>query len=338
MSAVRQPAEWVELMKNSDQSYREIFDGVNDMILVHDLETGEILDANRKCLEAGYTVEEIKRMGVAGFSPPGERYAPERISRLIRRAAEGEPQLFEWGFRDREGRIHPTEVSLRRALIQGKNRLIAIVRDISERKEAERELQQARDSFHSIVEKSSDGILVLDMRETVVFANEAAAAYLGCAVEDMLGGPFTRSVRGDDDRDIRITRENGEPGVGDIRRSRTVWQGAEGWLVTIRDVTERQRLLAERQVYIDELTEALRRIQTLKGLLPICSCCKKIRNDAGYWEQIETYITQHSEAEFTHSVCPECAEKYFREYQGMQAPSPPREDGPAPGPGPDPAL
>lgn len=307
-------------MEESDQSYREIFDGVNDMILVHDLATGEILDANRKCMEAGYTVEEIKRMGVAGFSPPGERYAPERISRLIRRAAEGEPQLFEWGFRDREGRIHPTEVSLKRALIQGKNRLLAIVRDISERKEAERELQQARDSFHSIVEKSSDGILVLDMRETVVFANEAAAGYLECTVKDMVGAPFTRWVQDRNSWDIHIIRPSGEPGVGDIRRSRTVWQGAEGWLVTIRDVTERQRLLAERQMYIDELSEALRRIQTLKGLLPICSCCKKIRNDAGYWEQIETYITQHSEAEFTHSVCPECVEKYFREYRGSQAP------------------
>ncbi|MFW6181689.1 MAG: PAS domain-containing protein [Spirochaetota bacterium] len=299
-------------MEESDQSYREIFDGVNDMILVHDLETGEILDANRKCMEAGYTVEEIKRMGVAGFSPPGEPYTPERIGLLIRRAAGGEPQLFEWGFRDKEGRMHPTEVSLKRARIQGKNRLLAIVRDISERKEAERELQQARDSFHSIVEKSSDGILVLDMGETVVFANEAAARFLGCGRSALAGSPFNQWVGNAEERDVRITLENGEPGVGDIRRSRTVWEGAEGWLVTIRDVTERQRLLAERQVYIEELTEALRRIQTLKGLLPICSCCKKIRNDAGYWEQIETYITQHSEAEFTHSVCPECAEKYFR--------------------------
>jgi two-component system cell cycle response regulator len=62
---------------------------------------------------------------------------------------------------------------------------------------------------------------------------------------------------------------------------------------------------------IRELTHANETIKTLKGLIPICASCKKVRNDAGYWEQIEMYIRDHSEAEFTHGFCPDCLKKLY---------------------------
>ena len=58
-----------------------------------------------------------------------------------------------------------------------------------------------------------------------------------------------------------------------------------------------------------ELEEALKKIKTLRGLIPICSSCKKIRSDQGYWQQLEQYLTEHSEADFTHGLCPECFEQ-----------------------------
>ncbi|HJV23413.1 MAG TPA: two-component regulator propeller domain-containing protein [Holophagaceae bacterium] len=60
-----------------------------------------------------------------------------------------------------------------------------------------------------------------------------------------------------------------------------------------------------------ELSEALTQVKQLSGLLPICSCCKKIRDDNGYWNQLETYISRHSEADFTHGICPQCAKDFF---------------------------
>jgi hypothetical protein len=66
---------------------------------------------------------------------------------------------------------------------------------------------------------------------------------------------------------------------------------------------------------IEELTEALSKVKTLSGLLPICSSCKKIRNDKGYWQQVETYVKEHSDAEFTHGLCPDCVKKLYPEYQ-----------------------
>ena len=65
----------------------------------------------------------------------------------------------------------------------------------------------------------------------------------------------------------------------------------------------------EREHYIKELQEALDKIKTLHGMLPICAWCKKIRDDKGYWSQVETYIEEHSDAEFTHGMCPECRSK-----------------------------
>jgi hypothetical protein len=67
----------------------------------------------------------------------------------------------------------------------------------------------------------------------------------------------------------------------------------------------------EKSVVIAELKKALEEIKTLSGFLPICASCKKIRDDKGYWNQIEVYISEHSEAEFSHGICPECAQKLY---------------------------
>ena len=63
---------------------------------------------------------------------------------------------------------------------------------------------------------------------------------------------------------------------------------------------------------IEELQKALTKIKTLKGLLPICLSCKKIRDDAGYWHQVEAYIHDHAEVEFTHGLCPDCLKTVLR--------------------------
>ena len=71
------------------------------------------------------------------------------------------------------------------------------------------------------------------------------------------------------------------------------------------------RKTRELEKTVQELRRANKTISALRGLIPICSGCKKIRNDQGFWEQIEMYIQNHSEAEFTHGLCPECSEKFY---------------------------
>ena len=80
---------------------------------------------------------------------------------------------------------------------------------------------------------------------------------------------------------------------------------------TSKDITERKREERERDRLIADLKNALAHVRTLSGLLPICSNCKKVRDDHGYWVQIEAYVRDHSQADFTHGICPDCRRRLY---------------------------
>lgn len=82
------------------------------------------------------------------------------------------------------------------------------------------------------------------------------------------------------------------------------------------EISARRAAEEKSQELITELTGALEEIRTLKGIIPICSYCKSVRTDTGYWERVEEYISARSEAEFTHGICPDCVDKHFPEYSG----------------------
>lgn len=86
------------------------------------------------------------------------------------------------------------------------------------------------------------------------------------------------------------------------------------------DITERVKLEEEREKLIKELQNVLAEIKTLKGIIPICASCKKIRDDKGSWKQLELYITEHSEAIFTHGICDECYKKQREEFDKLYLP------------------
>lgn len=79
-----------------------------------------------------------------------------------------------------------------------------------------------------------------------------------------------------------------------------------GVIESYNDITERKELEQEKQRLIDELRASLEQVKQLKGMLPICPSCKQVRDDKGYWEQIESYLQEHSEVEVTSSLCPDC--------------------------------
>jgi len=80
------------------------------------------------------------------------------------------------------------------------------------------------------------------------------------------------------------------------------------------DIAEREKVEQERERLILELRQALVKVKTLSGLIPICASCKKVRDDSGYWNQIEAYISEHSEAEFSHAICPDCFRRLYPGY------------------------
>jgi len=93
-------------------------------------------------------------------------------------------------------------------------------------------------------------------------------------------------------------------------------------LAEAKERTRRKQAEEDREKLVHELQEALARVKTLSGMLPICASCKKIRDDKGYWSQIESYISTHSDAEFTHGMCPDCEKKAYEELKTIKRNTP----------------
>ena len=88
---------------------------------------------------------------------------------------------------------------------------------------------------------------------------------------------------------------------------------AKALQTTIEMALYKHQMEQERAQLLRQLQDALANIKTLRGLLPICAACKNIRDDQGYWDQLESYISRHSEAQFTHGICPDCVKKLYPE-------------------------
>ena len=187
--------------------------------------------------------------------------------------------------------------------------------------------ETARQFLAAIVESTDDAIYGKTLDGTIVSWNRGADYIFGYHADEIIG----RSVhflypmnRQDELIDVMEQTRRGER-VGRYETFRLHKDGHEipvsmtvspirnargeviGASTIARDITQRRRDEEERIELIGELTEAVARIRTLSGLLPICHSCKRIRDDQGLWQPLEPYLASHSEALFMHSVCPDCA-------------------------------
>lgn len=145
--------------RTGESNYSAIFDAANDGIIIHDIETGQIIDANRKASEMYcYPKDEMLSIGIRELCSAEGEYTFENVMRRVAKASQGEPQLFEWLTRDKAGRFFWVEANFRRAVIGGKYRLLAVVRDITERKRTEERLGRINETFLSFTKDISENI------------------------------------------------------------------------------------------------------------------------------------------------------------------------------------
>ena len=191
---------------------------------------------------------------------------------------------------------------------------------------------------------------ILDSVPQAVFWKDRNSVYLGCnkVFARTVGLAEPAEIIGKTDFDLPWPRQDAEGYVSDDRevmennRSKVNYleqeqlpDGTRRWVSTTKvpladetgrsfgvlgvydDVTERIQAELNQQRIIQELQTALAQVKTLSGLLPICSGCKQIRDDRGYWSQLEAYISQHTDAQFSHGLCPACANQFYPEYLGQ---------------------
>lgn len=181
--------------------------------------------------------------------------------------------------------------------------------------------------FETIFNAIHDAILVLDAEtQQILHANNQVLGLLGYHPEEILRRDLKSLLMEDDPGalneaqlvdgvygPVRMRCAGGTTRSTDVAVAVIPWDGQPALLYSLRDVTERTRLEDERARLIAELRNALAEVKQLSGLLPICANCKRIRDDQGYWATVEQYISQHTEAEFSHGICPECRDKLYPE-------------------------
>ncbi len=189
--------------------------------------------------------------------------------------------------------------------------------------------------LQTLMDASTDNIYFKDRQSRFVRINRAMAEWFA------LGSPEEAVGRTDADffteeharkalADERQIMQTGKPLVSEEEKETwptggTTWVSSSKFPVrdpdgTIagtcgisRDITRHKRAQQERERLIGELQEAADHIHQLHGLIPICAVCKRVRDDKGYWQQVETYISKHSEATFSHGLCGDCSRKLLAE-------------------------
>jgi PAS domain S-box-containing protein len=202
--------------------------------------------------------------------------------------------------------------------------------DISRRKIIENKLRDSEEKFHKIFDDGPLGMLVLTPECRIFDTNKAVHLMLGYTEEELARVRFEDIIYSEDREKImnmsgllferkiprfqaekRCMKNNGEILWANIITTALLDRNGEMMyaLCMIEDISDRKTAEVEREGLILDLQDAVARIKTLTGLLPTCAWCRKIRDDSGNWKRVETFIEEHSDASFSHGICPECLKK-----------------------------
>jgi len=219
--------------------------------------------------------------------------------------------------------------------------MVGVSRDITESRQLEESLRRNERLYRFLSENTSDVVWQQDVNLCFTYLNDAAVQFSGYSMHEMLGRSsldfFTTEGRKIVDTVFARRREMEGRGEShktiifeapQIRKDgSTFWTEIAttpiyddagrtiGFNGVTRNIDRRKQAEAERERLIVELQATLTRIKQLEGILRICANCKKICDDTGTWHQIETYIQEHSDADFSHGICPDCQKKLYPNFK-----------------------
>jgi len=186
----------------------------------------------------------------------------------------------------------------------------------------------------AIVDSAEEAIFGQNMEEIITTWNTGAARLYGYAAAEAIGQPasllapsslqqeagelWQKLRRGESVEPLETVRARKDGSPVNVCVTMSAIRDGEGRILGASsiayDITERKKVETERTNLIAHLNQTLSKVKTLSGLLPICASCKKIRDDQGYWQKLETFVREHSGAEFSHSICPDCMRLLYPEF------------------------
>lgn len=240
-----------EALRVSEANYRAIFDAAEDSIFIHDIDTGAIVDVNpRACATFGYTREEFRNIQVGALGTGERPYTQQDAMGLIRRAAAGEELSVEWHGRSKDGTLRWHEVFVKRVTLGGRDRVLALARNITGRKLAEGKLRASEEQYHAMFNASIDGLALWNPAGEIVATNPALWRMYG--YEDGFTGPsydprFLRAVAAGEARRLELTevRRDGSALEVEVHGIPMQYQGQPHVLTIARDITQNKRSAEE---------------------------------------------------------------------------------------------
>ena len=303
-----------------DSQFRLLIETIDDLILVAD-KKARVLYANpASSRKLGYSPEEMRELNILDLHPTWVR---EEAQVILGEMMQGRRESCPLPLLTKSGGTLPVETRIWFGEWDGQECLFGLCKDLSKEQEL---LLKFERLFR--VNPAPMAISSLPDRKFLEI-NQAFEDVLGYSLLDVVGRTsdelnLTPDPQYHDkaarmlaeygvlkDLEMPIRAKDGRMVQGLFSGTVIESQGQTVFLTVMIDVTPQKEAEREREQTIVELKSALAQIQTLKGILPICSCCKKIRDDKGYWEQVEGYIARHTQAEFSHGICPECKEKLY---------------------------
>jgi PAS domain S-box-containing protein len=315
-------------LRDGQERFRALFLGHSAAMLVLDPGSGEIVDANAAAASFyGWSIAELTRMRIQQINA----LAPGDVQAALAKATTGQSARFEFRHRRADGSIRDVEVFSNRVEIGGRLRLYSIIHDISDRLRAEEALRENERRLVRAEAFARYGHWEFSLDDRIMYASDGAVKIYGFTGSGVPLSDVQRCVLAEDrprlDAALRDLVEHGAPYdvVFRIRRasdgaivavhSRAEFSPSERKVFgVVQDVTERERIVAEREKLILDLQSAVEHIRTLRGIVPICSSCKKVRDDKGFWEQVDAYVTRHTEARFSHGICPDCMKRLYADW------------------------
>jgi two-component system sensor histidine kinase/response regulator len=321
-------------LKESESKYRMVLKANPDPVVVYNLK-GEVIYLNRAFTQVfGWRLEELIGKKIDNFVPGANWPETEMMIKTVMRGESFSG--IETMRLSKEGNLIPVSISGSPLKDSAGEILFSVVnlRDITERKRFENALVESEKKFRSISASVNDALLTVNNKGVITFWNEGAKKIFGYHETEVIGKNLhpllvPKKYLDKVEKGLKRFAVDGKgPAIGKtiemsalrkngiefpIELSLAAYQIEGQWhaVGTIRDISDRKRAEQEREKIISELQKALKDVKQLSGLLPICSHCKKVRDDKGYWNQIEAYIAIHSEAAFSHGICPECAQEYY---------------------------
>ncbi len=316
----------IELLQGHDQlmhnkeKFQALAAASFEGIIIH--KNGSIIEANNQtCKMFGYQAAEI--IGVKTIN----LVIPEHRTIVKSKIQSNQEQAYEITALRCDGSTFPLEVQVKAFQYQGDKTRVVSLRDITKRKQAARELKK----LDTAIRQSPLLIVMTDPEGNIEYVNPKFCQVTGYTVEEVLGKTPHLLSSGTTPKatyeQLWQTITAGKEWHGELYNKKKnddrYWenvviapifdenQNITNFLGMKEDITGRKLAEEERERLIKELQNAAEEIKTLGSLLPICSHCKKIRDDQGYWNILESYIQEHTNTLFSHGICPVCLEELY---------------------------